>query len=97
MAKKIDLGVVVGENGITPHIGDNGNWFIADVDTGVKAQGPQGEVGSCGETGPQGLRGEKGEKGDKGDKGDRGDTGPQGATGYVNVSVSGTTAYITTR
>lgn len=26
-----------GDDGITPHIGDNGNWFIGDEDTGVKA------------------------------------------------------------
>lgn len=24
--------------GITPHIGDNGNWFIGDVDTGALAR-----------------------------------------------------------
>ena len=28
-----------GENGITPHIGENGNWFIGDNDTGVSATG----------------------------------------------------------
>lgn len=28
-----------GEPGISPHIGDNGNWFIGDVDTGVSASG----------------------------------------------------------
>lgn len=26
-----------GDDGITPHIGENGNWFIGDADTGVKA------------------------------------------------------------
>lgn len=25
--------------GITPHIGENGNWFIGETDTGVRAQG----------------------------------------------------------
>ena len=29
-------------NGITPHIGADGNWWIGDTDTGVRAQGPQG-------------------------------------------------------
>ncbi|MGM9642338.1 MAG: polysaccharide deacetylase family protein [Eubacteriales bacterium] len=29
-------------DGITPHIGDNGNWYIGDTDTGVKAQGEDG-------------------------------------------------------
>lgn len=28
-----------GDNGITPHIGASGNWFIGETDTGVKAQG----------------------------------------------------------
>lgn len=28
-----------GSNGITPHIGDNGNWWIGETDTGVKAGG----------------------------------------------------------
>ena len=31
-----------GEPGITPHIGDNGNWFIGDEDTGVKSEGRDG-------------------------------------------------------
>lgn len=38
-------GGVNGKDGITPHIGDNGNWFIGTVDTGVSAQGPTGENG----------------------------------------------------
>lgn len=33
------------KDGITPHIGDNGNWFIGDTDTGMPSRG---------ETGPQG-------------------------------------------
>lgn len=28
-----------GEPGTTPHIGENGNWWIGDVDTGVQARG----------------------------------------------------------
>ena len=28
---------------ITPHIGDNGNWFVGEFDTGVKAQGAAGK------------------------------------------------------
>lgn len=31
-----------GKDGITPHIGANGNWFIGETDTGVKAQGEDG-------------------------------------------------------
>lgn len=62
-----------GADGITPHIGDNGNWYIGETDTGkpsrgedgaagpqgpAGAQGPQGETGATGPVGPQGL-GEK--------------------------------------
>lgn len=28
-----------GINGLTPYIGDNGNWYIGYDDTGVKAEG----------------------------------------------------------
>lgn len=31
--------------GNTPHIGENGNWWIGDTDTGITAQGPQGLPG----------------------------------------------------
>ena len=37
-----------GANGLTPHIGANGNWFIGLNDTGVHAQGEQGEQGASG-------------------------------------------------
>lgn len=33
-----------GKDGLTPHIGENGNWWIGEEDTGVKAQG-SGENG----------------------------------------------------
>lgn len=47
-----------GADGITPHIGDNGNWYIGDDDTGKPSRG---------ETGLQGPAGAKGDKGDPGD------------------------------
>lgn len=31
-----------GQDGTTPHIGENGNWYIGDTDTGVQAQGAAG-------------------------------------------------------
>ena len=51
-----------GEDGHTPEItiGENGNWFIDGVDTGVSAKG---EPGGNGESGSQGEPGEKGEDG----------------------------------
>lgn len=33
------------QNGQTPYIGENGNWWIGDSDTGVHAQGPAGQDG----------------------------------------------------
>ncbi len=33
-----------GDAGVTPHIGDNGNWFIGDVDTGVYAGGSSADT-----------------------------------------------------
>ena len=35
---------LTGADGLTPNIGDNGNWFICSTDTGVKAQGPKGDM-----------------------------------------------------
>ena len=43
---------VRGEDGITPHIGENGNWFIGAIDTGVKAEGKDGATWLHGETEP---------------------------------------------
>jgi hypothetical protein len=40
-----DLSTLNGENGITPHIGGNGNWYIGSTDTGIQALGTQGPNG----------------------------------------------------
>lgn len=37
-----------GTDGVTPHIGENGNWFIGDTDTGTAATGPKGADGTDG-------------------------------------------------
>lgn len=34
-----------GASGITPHIGDNGHWYIDTTDTGIAAKGDTGESG----------------------------------------------------
>jgi hypothetical protein len=67
---ELNLGKVVGppgEEGHSPYIGDNGNWYewkeTAYIDTGVNAEGTQGPPG------PQGKQGDKGEKGDPGSGG----------------------------
>ena len=49
-----------GKDGITPTIGENGNWYLGDEDTGKPSRGEKGEPGG---------------KGDPGDKGDPGPTG----------------------
>lgn len=58
-----------GKDGITPTIGENGNWYLGDEDTGKPSRGATGPQGEPGERGPQGATGPQGE------------TGPQGATG----------------
>ena len=60
-----------GKDGHTPEItiGENGNWYIDGVDTGVLAEGAQGEQGIQGEVGPQGPQGIQGEKGETGEQG----------------------------
>lgn len=37
-----------------PNIGENGNWFIGNEDTGVSIQGPKGNKGDIGPQGPIG-------------------------------------------
>lgn len=50
-----------GADGVTPHIGDNGNWYIGYTDTGKPSRGETGPQGPAGPVGPQGPQGEKGE------------------------------------
>lgn len=40
-----------GADGITPHIGDNGNWFLGMEDTGKPSRGEKGDTGSPGAKG----------------------------------------------
>ena len=57
------------KDGVTPHIGTNGNWYLGDDDTGVKAEGQDGAQGPQGEPGKDGAPGERGADGAKGDGG----------------------------
>lgn len=85
-----------GTNGITPHIGDNGHWYLGTTDTGKPSRGVTGAKGDAGATGPvgpvgpqgpagvpgkDGAPGAQGEKGDKGDPGKKGDPGAPGKNG----------------
>ena len=87
---------VKGDPGVTPTIGENGNWYLGDTDTGKPSKGEKGdkgdkgEKGDAGEQGIQGIQGPQGEKGDtgpqgiqglQGPQGEKGDTGPQGLQG----------------
>ena len=81
MAKVVDLGKVAG---IIPEINSDGFWVINGEVTGIRAQGPKGDRGETGAVGPLGP------------KGDDGTNGRDGRDGIVNVTVSGTTATITT-
>lgn len=46
-----------GIDGNTPFIGENGNWWIGNTDTGIKAAGARGEKGDKGDAGADGSDG----------------------------------------
>ena len=76
-----------GADGITPTIGENGNWFLGATDTNKPSRGEKGDKGDAFTysdfTAEQlaALKGEKGDTGAQGPKGDKGDTGSQGPKG----------------
>lgn len=85
-----------GADGITPHIGDNGNWYLGYTDTGKPSRGetgPQGPKGDTGETGPQGPQGEQGPQGIQGETGTQGPAGPAGSDGKdgAGMDITGAT------
>ena len=49
-----------GTDGQTPTIGENGNWFLGENDTGKPSRGEKGEKGDSGEKGPAGANGKDG-------------------------------------
>ena len=75
-----------GADGITPTIGENGNWFLGNVDTNKPSRGEKGEKGEKGDagaTGPTGPKGDIGPQGPQGEIGPKGDTGAQGPQGEM--------------
>lgn len=46
-----------GADGVTPHIGDNGNWYIGNSDTGKPSRGATGAKGQNGADGKTPVRG----------------------------------------
>ena len=46
--------MAAGADGVTPTIGENGNWYLGETDTGKPSRGDKGEQGSQGERGTDG-------------------------------------------
>lgn len=64
-----------GAPGLTPSIGGNGNWWLGDTDTGVRAAGTTGATGAAGATGATGATGAAGRNGTDGKDGKDGKDG----------------------
>ena len=58
-----------GAPGLTPSIGGNGNWWLGNTDTGVRAAGTTGATGAAGATGATGAPGAAGRNGTDGKDG----------------------------
>ena len=52
-----------GADGVTPHIGDNGNWYVGGTDTGKPSRGATGAPGKDGADGKPGAAGAPGKDG----------------------------------
>ena len=52
-----------GADGLTPTIGENGNWYLGDTDTGKPSRGDKGDKGDKGDTGETGATGATGAAG----------------------------------
>ena len=60
LQEKVDSGYFDGKDGvdgITPTIGNNGNWYLGDTDTGKPSRGERGLQGETGATGTAGRDG----------------------------------------
>lgn len=64
-----------GAPGLTPTIGGNGNWWLGNTDTGVRAAGTTGATGAAGATGATGATGAAGRNGTDGKDGKDGKDG----------------------
>lgn len=52
------LNQITGQDGITPRVGENFNWFVGDIDTGVLARGTNGDTPVIGVNGNWWISGE---------------------------------------
>ena len=83
--------IPIGADGITPTIGENGNWYLGDTDTNKPSRGETGARGEKGDTGAQGPQGEMGPQGPQGEKGATGATGADGKSAYSYAQDGGYT------
>ena len=60
LAAAKESGEFDGADGLTPTIGENGNWYLGDADTGKPSRGDKGETGAKGEKGDTGATGAAG-------------------------------------
>ena len=85
-AKTIEI--PIGADGITPTIGENGNWFLGDVDTNKPSRGEKGDKGDAftySDFTAEQLAALKGEKGETGA------TGANGQSAYAAAQAGGYT------
>ncbi len=87
-----------GADGITPHIGDNGNWYVGSTDTGKPSRGATGAPGKDGADGKPGATGADGITPHIGDNGNwyigdddtgkpsRGEQGPGAEVFYIDLA-----------
>ena len=47
----VQLSSLKGDPGTTPTIGENGNWYLGEADTGKPSRGPKGDPGPAGDSG----------------------------------------------
>ncbi len=84
-----------GADGQTPFIGENGNWWIGTLDTGVQAAGQDGTNGKDGAPGKDGTNGTDGKDGAPGKDGAAGADGKDGINGTDGKDgTNGLTPYI---
>lgn len=84
--------------GITPAIGDNGNWYIGSTDTGKPSRGEKGDPGPAGAPGKNGTDGADGVTPHIGDNGNwyigstdtgkssKGEQGPGAEVFYIDLA-----------
>ena len=87
-----------GADGVTPHIGDNGNWYVGSTDTGKPSRGATGAPGKDGADGKPGAAGADGVTPHIGDNGNwyigdddtgkpsRGEQGPGAEVFYIDLA-----------